>query len=303
MSNYIETAFMQQRTDFMKTLPDRRKRFSIPDGVDMYLDIEYVNDQNEAHRLDVFRPSESPDKELPIIINVHGGGLIMGCKEFNRYFCARLCKLGYVVFSIEYRLVPEYTFYHQCTDFFQALRYVQDYGNLYYGKTDEIYGVGDSGGAMLLTYCAAMQNNAEMAAAAQVSVCPAPLQALGLISGMFYTNRFDQIGLSLPKYLYGTDYKQSDFAPYVNPTYQKLVQALPPCLLVTSKNDNLHHYTTKFEKALTKYNMPHRLLDFPKNKQLTHAFSVFEPFLPESTQTIQAIAEYFAEIQEQRIAK
>ena len=25
MSNYIETAFMQQRTDFMKTLPDRRK--------------------------------------------------------------------------------------------------------------------------------------------------------------------------------------------------------------------------------------------------------------------------------------
>lgn len=299
MSNYIETAFMQQRTDFMKTLPDRRKRFSIPDGVDMYLDIEYVNDQNEAHRLDVFRPSESPDKELPIIFNVHGGGLIMGCKEFNRYFCARLCKLGYVVFSIEYRLVPEYTFYHQCTDFFQALRYVQDYGNLYYGKTDEIYGVGDSGGTMLLTYCAAMQNNAEMAAAAQVSVCPAPLQALGLISGMFYTNRFDQIGLSLPKYLYGTDYKQSDFAPYVNPTYQKLVQALPPCLLVTSKNDNLHHYTTKFEKALTKYNMPHRLLDFPKNKQLTHAFSVFEPFLPESTQTIQAIAEYFAEIHEQ----
>ena len=299
MSNYIETAFMQQRTDFMKTLPDRRKRFSIPDDVDMYLDIEYVNDQNEAHRLDVFRPSESPDKELPIIFNVHGGGLIMGCKEFNRYFCARLCKLGYVVFSIEYRLVPEYTFYHQCTDFFQALRYVQDYGNLYYGKTDEIYGVGDSGGAMLLTDGAAMQNNPERAAAAQVSVCPAPLQALGLISGMFYTNRFDQIGLSLPKYLYGTDYKQSDFAPYVNPTYQKLVQALPPCLLVTSKNDNLHHYTTKFEKALTKYNMPHRLLDFPKNKQLTHAFSVFEPFLPESTQTIQAIAEYFAEIHEQ----
>lgn len=299
MSNYIETAFMQQRTDFMKTLPDRRKRFSIPDGVDMYLDIEYMYDQNEAHRLDVFRPSETPDKELPIIINVHGGGLIMGCKEFNRYFCARLCKLGYVVFSIEYRLVPEYTFYHQCMDFFQALRYVQDSGNLYYGKTDEIYGVGDSGGAMLLTYCAAMQNNTEMAAAAQVSVCSAPLQALGLISGMFYTNRFDQIGLFLPKYLYGTDYKQRDFAPYVNPTYQKLVQALPPCLLVTSKNDNLHHYTTKFEKALTKYNMPHRLLDFPKNKQLTHAFSVFEPFLPESTQTIQAIADYFAEIHEQ----
>lgn len=296
MSDYMETAFKEQRKDFKAALKERRKRFTIPAGVEMYMDLSYIDDEKPVHRLDVYRPSSMHGEDLPIIINVHGGGLIMGDKEFNRCFCARLCLLGYAVFSIEYRLAPEFTFYHQCDDFFDALRFIQEHGAYYHAKTDEIYGVGDSGGAMLLTYCTAMQKNAEMAAAANVSVCSAPIRALGLISGMFFTNRLDRIGMFLPKYLYGENYKQTDFAPYVNPTYQKLVQTLPPCLLVTSHNDNLHRYTTKFEKALTKYEIPHQLMDFPKNKELTHAFSVFEPFLPESTQVIQAIADYFADL-------
>ena len=32
--------------------------------------------------------------------------------------------------------------------------------------------------------------------------------------------------------------------------------------------------------------------DFPKNKKLTHAFSVFEPFLPESHAVIDMLTEY-----------
>ena len=36
----------------------------------------------------------------------------------------------------------------------------------------------------------------------------------------------------------------------------------------------------------------HELVDFEANKNLTHAFSIFEPFLPESGQVIDLIAEY-----------
>ena len=31
---------------------------------------------------------------LPVIINVHGGGLLLGNKEFNKYFCALLSNEG-----------------------------------------------------------------------------------------------------------------------------------------------------------------------------------------------------------------
>jgi len=295
MSQFIPNMFYKQRADFLKTLPERDARFSFPDGVTEECNIPYSSSPIKAHHLDIYRPSDRDGKSLPVIINVHGGGLIMGCKEFNRYFCARLCKLGYVVFNIEYRLVPDCLFFDQCTDVFTAFNYIGEHLTDYHGEPDHIYAVGDSGGACLLTYCVAMQNNPAIASAAGITPSALPIRALGLISGMFYTTKFDQIGLFLPKYLYGASYKKSSFAPYINPEHPELIKALPPCFLVTSANDNLQHYTLQFEKALTANHMPHQLLNFPANKALTHAFSVFEPFLDESTRTMQAICEYFNE--------
>lgn len=40
--------------------------------------------------LDIYRPEDSQEKILPVIINVHSRGLIIGNKEFNRYFCVLL---------------------------------------------------------------------------------------------------------------------------------------------------------------------------------------------------------------------
>ena len=43
---------------------------------------------------------------------------------------------------------------------------------------------------------------------------------------------------------------------------------------------------------MTRAGREHELVVFPKNKKLTHAFSVFEPFLPESGQVIDMLVEY-----------
>lgn len=296
MSQFIPNMFYKQRAEFLQALPNRRERFAFPENVIETCDVPYCDDGIEAHFLDIYRPLEYDKESLPVIINVHGGGLIMGCKEFNRYFCARLCQLGYIVFNVEYRLVPDCLFFDQCTDLFTAMNYIKEHLTDYNIPDSTIYAVGDSGGACLLTYCTAMQNNPAIASAAGVTPSTLSVKALGLISGMFYTNKFDQIGLFLPKYLYGKAYKKSSFAPYVNPEHPDLIHALPPCFLVTSANDNLQHYTLQFEKALTAGQVPHKLLNFPANPSLTHAFSVFEPFLEESSQTIQAMSEYFNNI-------
>ncbi|EKC43647.1 esterase / lipase [human gut metagenome] len=85
-----------------------------------------------------------------------------------------------------------------------------------------------------------MQRSTALAQAAGVTPSDLPVRALGLVSGMFYTNRLDQIGLFLPRYLYGRHYKKSAFAPYVSPEHPDIVTSLPPSLLITSDNDNLH---------------------------------------------------------------
>ena len=279
--------------DFEASTKQRDKELPFPENVDEIKDIYYSDDHLPAHRLDIFRPADRKSEVLPVIINIHGGGLLMGSKEFNRFFCARLCQTGYMVYSIEYRLVPDCSFFDQLSDVFMAMDYIKQRIADDYGDTDNIYACADSGGACLLTYASAMIHNNKLANAAGIKPASIKLNAIGFISGMFYTNRFDKIGLFLPKYLYGRHYKKEAFAPYINPECSDITEYLPPVFMVTSRNDNLRRYTTDFAMALKKHNACHKLINFPKKSSLTHAFSVFEPFLPESTKTIRAMITFF----------
>lgn len=296
MSNLFVKVFYKQRAEFEASAQIRDGKLPFPETVAEQKDIRYASDSCKAHRYDKFRPKGREGEILPVIVNVHGGGLLLGSKEFNRFYCARLSEMGYLVYSIEYRLVPDCLFYDQVADVFLAMDYIKGQIEADGGDIRHIYGVADSGGACLLTYAAAMQKNKKLAAAAHVTPSTLPYQALGLISGMFYTNRRDKIGMCLPKYLYGTGYKKSDFAPYINPENKGVVTSLPPCFLVTSHNDHLEKYTLDFAKALEQYHRPYQLVNYPKNKVLTHAFSVFEPYLEESTQAMQAMLQFFDKV-------
>jgi hypothetical protein len=72
-----------------------------------------------------------------------------------------------------------------------------------------------------------------------------------------------------------------------------IVTSLPPSLLITSDNDNLQSYTLNFEKALRRHQMPHKLINYPKDPRLTHAFSAFYPDLPESREVIHHLIHFF----------
>ena len=288
----MEKIFYKQRADFERSSAARDKELTFPEDVCETKDIRYSEDACDAHRMDIFRPKGREHEVLPVIVNIHGGGLLLGNKEFNRFYCARLSEQGFLVYSIEYRLVPDCTIFDQISDLSLATEAIRERLSDDKGDAEHVYAVADSGGACLLTYFAAMQNNRELADAAQITPSKLPLRALGLISGMFYTTCFDQIGLFLPKYLYGRNYKQGAFAPYVNPEHPAVVGSLPPCYLVTSKKDHLQRYTLRFKQALADNQVPYRLQNFCKNPQLTHAFSVFFPFLKESDESIQSMVDF-----------
>lgn len=293
MADFMLKTFYKQRDEFNRMSDERLKTMPFPEGVTEYSNIPYIpNSSDTAHRLDVYRPTVAGSELLPVIIDVHGGGMILGNKEFNRSFCGRLSAMGFLVFSLEFRLVPEVTMYDQFADLSAAFDYIKELVPQYNGNPDCIYAMGDSGGACLLTYTVAMQKSKALADAAGVSPSLLNIRALGLISGMFYTTKFDKIGLFLPKYFYGKDYKKSAFAPYTNPEHPDIVTSLPPCFLITSQDDNLQHYTLNFEKALTKHDVPHSLLNYPKNPKLVHAFCVFEPFMEESIDAVNKMVEF-----------
>lgn len=293
MQDIMRKQFYKQRFAFELDAAERDKTQVMPAGVTIEHDVPYMDDGMEAHRMDIYRPDGSENTVLPVIINIHGGGLIIGNKEFNRFFCAKLSALGYLVFSIEYRLIPDCLVFDQFSDVCNAFNYIRSHLDDYNGDADRIYGVADSGGAYLLTYTAAMNKCHTLAKAAHVKPHNISFRALGLISGMFYTTCFDKIGMFLPAYLYGKNYKKQSFAKYVNPENPELVTSLPPCYLVTSRYDNLRKYTLDFVDALGRYGIVYELSEYMKVRHLAHAFSVFRPDFKESEETISDMHAFF----------
>lgn len=293
MRTLLNKVFQKKRLEFDKTTQQMYDTHTFPVDVLEIPNVHYGSVNSPAHRMDVYRPA-SIQCTYPVIINVHGGGLVMGNKEFNRFFCAELCRLGYVVFSIEYRLIPEVQVYQQFADVSAAMDFIDDSALVYGGDPNRVYMVGDSAGAYLIAYTVAMQKSDALAAAAHVKPSRLKIRALGLISGMFYTRRFDEIGIFLPKTLYGKNYKRSAFAPFTNPEHPEIVKNLPPCFLITSHDDHLHQYTVDFAAVLRREGTECELMDFEPDERLTHAFSVFEPNMKESREVLNRLANFFA---------
>lgn len=74
--------------------------------------------------MDVYKPVGEFKEPLPIILDVHGGGLIAGRKEQNRNLGIQLARGGYIVFIPDYRLVPETDIFGQISDIEQEFRSV-----------------------------------------------------------------------------------------------------------------------------------------------------------------------------------
>lgn len=285
MGNILVKKFLSERDAFNEMSAKRDKTLPFPENVTEIKNVPYKDDNLSAHRMDIFVPKDNTET-LPVIVDIHGGGMILGNKEFNRFFCAQISALGYIVFCPEFSLVPEQTCYDQYADLSAAMDTIHKILKQYNGDPKKVYAMGDSGGAYLLMYAIAMQKCKPLADAAGVRPTTLPVRALGLISGMFYTTKLDSIGLFLPNFFYGKGYKKTPFAPYVNPGHPDIVKALPPCYLVTSHNDNLQHYTLDFAKALEKHGATYELVNYPQNPELTHAFSVFDPYTDTSRDAV-----------------
>lgn len=290
MNQRIKRMIERQRAKFEQECQDREMPRGAMSGIIQYRDIPYLEDGDQKHRLDVFRSSNEPGY-LPIVINIHGGGLVMGNKEYNRHFCAKLAKLGFLVFAIEYRLCPEVTVLDQLEDVARAMDYVQSVAQEYGGLSDHVILIGDSAGAFLAYYTAAIQNSKAIRDAFGVTPSSLSIRELSLICGMFYTTAMDRIGLLLAPMLYGPEYRSKPYYKYLDPGNREVCRAVPPCFFLSSTGDPLLKYTMRLKKALRRNGRP-SVLAIYANKKLPHAFCVVDPDQEDSIDAIESMALY-----------
>ena len=262
-------------------------------GLREYRDIPYSNRSGKELLMDIYEPIVDKGTELPVIINIHGGGLIDGNKNISAGFCHQLAKRGYLVCSLEYRLIPAVRVYEQFDDVCAGMdcigRKLVDFDVDF----TRIYLVAESAGAYLATYVAAMRKSKALQEAIGYEPTKMFFNAMGLISGMFYTTRKDSLGWFLSRSIYGKDERSLAIAEYTNPEHPEIIYNIPPCYLVTSKADMLERYTLDFAGELGNKGVEHYLRHMGSDPKLIHAFSVLRPDLPESERVIDEIVNWF----------
>lgn len=136
------------------TLADNQKNKgqTTPEDIVRYDNIVYGPDF-KWHVLDVYRPRDTGEN-LPVIIDVHGGGWVYGDKDVYQFYCMSLARRGFAVVNFTYRLAPDYIFPSSMEDTDLAVRFLLSHADEYGFDLDNVFMVGDSAGAhMVCMYC------------------------------------------------------------------------------------------------------------------------------------------------------
>ncbi|HYH74725.1 MAG TPA: alpha/beta hydrolase [Candidatus Saccharimonadales bacterium] len=122
-------------------------------------DITYCSPGGMAQKLDLHIPDST--KQYPLLVYVHGGGWYAGSKEsaVATDYISEVARLGYVVASINYRLVPEYTFPSQIEDTKCAIRFLRANADKYQIDAARVGILGESAGGYLAALAGTSGNN------------------------------------------------------------------------------------------------------------------------------------------------
>ena len=284
---------MQSIASMVNLVPKENEE-EAPKNVEESLNNPYINRSGVPLAMDVFKPigPEYEGKELPVIVSIHGGGLVTGDRKISLKFAREMASRGYLVFTIEYRLAPRATLCEQLDDICAGMdcvgRKIVDYDVDF----TRIFMTADSAGAFLAIYTAAMKKSKKLQDAIGHKPSNMTFKAIGLSCGMFYTNQDDILGEILAGQFYGDKVDDKKFLQYMNPEHPEIIDNLPPTFLVTARGDFLNNYTLMFQKALKKAGKTSRMLYYGED-DLIHTFNVSRPNLPQSKDANDKMLAFF----------
>lgn len=179
-----------------------------PEQVRAIMDLPYMDDSHELHRLDIYRPdapeppvsislpglfddlsdppapasSTGPDSDsdyatiagkpnpLPVVLDFHGGGLYHGHKHNAACRDMHLAAWGgFAIVNANYRLVPEVSFRDQIADAIAVLDWMAEHADEYGLDISRVFLTGDSAATLLDLYLCAVLHSPIVADQLRVS--------------------------------------------------------------------------------------------------------------------------------------
>jgi len=123
---------------------------ALPAGTRVYSNVSYGDDSRQ--RFDVYRPAQVSN--APVIFMVHGGAWAFGNKSVRGVVenkAARWLPRGFILISIDYRMLPDTPPLAQADDVARALAFAQRHAKEWGGDPSQFIVMGHSAGAHLVS--------------------------------------------------------------------------------------------------------------------------------------------------------
>jgi acetyl esterase/lipase len=218
---------------------------------------------------------EPPKKPIGVVVDIHGGAWTALAAINDDPLTVPIANDGFVVISVDYRLVPEHRLEDAIQDCSQALEWALNGACARY-EVQHVFLHGDSAGAHL-ALCAAIKTKRH----------PFFHRLSGLV---LFFGAYDLSGtrsvqtadsttmmlngpslLPLFRRVAGINHKSNLRNPLISPLYSDHV-GLPPCLLIAGTNDPLIDDSSLLADALSTVGTP---VEFLKVPEAPHAFNRF----------------------------
>ena len=215
-----------------------------------------ISGRNGALIVRVYHPEDKRESNLPILIYVHGGGMVVGSIDVCDAQCRHLSKqVGCIVASLEYHLAPEHKFPVGVEDAIDGAEWVYQHAAEFGGDNSRMAVMGESsGGAQAAVIANTWRDQGRAAMKAQILIYPVCDYSIHYDSyeryeqGYFFT-KAKAIWMWELFLRTWDDVKD----PLCSPICWKRFDGLPPTLIITSGLDPLvdgaRAYADKLKEA------------------------------------------------------
>ncbi len=222
----------------------------------------------------IYEPRKRAAGLRPGMVLIHGGAWRFGPRWQQRWYCLAFARAGYVVMSIDYRLMPKYSFPHCLHDCKAAVRWLRLHAEDYGVDPERIVAFGASAGGHLAALLAATGPEDGLEGDANPGASSAVRAAVSLYGAVDLT-KYRELGLpglsgkrvakGMLKFA-GTEVAKEGEDPLAaaSPiTYAK--PGMAPVFLAHGMSDLLVHYeqSEAFFARLQELGVPARLVSYP----------------------------------------
>ena len=204
----------------------------------------------------VFNPGKG--KNLPVIINYHGGGFISPLVpglEHSLWYDAKAFEA--IVFAVDYRVAPEHKFPAAVNDSYNAFKWIVEHAGAMGGDTSRLVLMGNSAGANLVAVITQKAKKEGITSKIKLQVMnglPADLRPENMENAASYQE--NAVGFFQTKalcYFAVEMYAPGQYNnPEVSPILSEDLGGLPPAVIVNAEFDPLRDDGRLYASALRK---------------------------------------------------